>query len=166
MGNQNTTIDQTTGLPSTYLAGLDSYISYAKPLGAEMSASNDVTINHPFASIRALYGDLGANQEIHLSNDNSDFTVTKETFVNVEYPVSTTEPTKQVTKTGSFKVEKKETNIASVVICSLLMVIFIGVGIWMAIRLSKEKADATDGQGQLKQPINLTEQASDNDTDM
>lgn len=72
------------------MAGVDSYISYAKPLGAQLTASNDMTINHPFASIRALYGDLGANQEIHLSNDIADFTVTKEKFVNNEYPVSTT----------------------------------------------------------------------------
>lgn len=116
-----------------------------------------MSINHPFASIRALYGDLGSTSQVPISTDTSDFTVEKEKFVAVEYPVSTTEPTVNITKnvttyepiyvTNTTTVHhdpEKEANVAACVILSLLIVVFVVVGIWMAIRMSQEKA-ATEG---------------------
>merc|ERR1740133_276953 len=51
---------------------------------------------HPFASLKALYQNLGANQQIQLSTEQQEYKVNNTDFINVQYPVNTVTPTVQV----------------------------------------------------------------------
>jgi len=154
MGVQSTAIDADTGLPSTYSSGINTYISYDGLL-SPAPGSNSVAMSHPFPSLRALYEDLGSTAQIQLNNDVADFTVTPEKFVALEYPVSTTEPTKNITRTyvvespkyvneTTHHPDKKEANVGACVILSLLLVACIVIAIVMLIKMMNEK-DKTAG---------------------
>jgi predicted choloylglycine hydrolase len=60
---------------------------------------------HPFAGLKALYQNLGANQQIQLNTEVQSYAVDPEPFLNVEYPTDATNPTKQVNATYLEKVK-------------------------------------------------------------
>lgn len=54
---------------------------------------------HPFASLKALYQNLGANSIIPMSDMTNNYSVNSAAFVNTQFPVDATTPTKTVTRT-------------------------------------------------------------------
>jgi hypothetical protein len=62
-GSQKNTQDEISGLPSMYDAGLNNYLSY-DALSTEAPGTNGPQMLHPFAGLKALYLNLGANQQI------------------------------------------------------------------------------------------------------
>lgn len=59
-GSQANKQDRVSGLPSAYDASLNSYLSYDS-LSTEAPGLNGPAMLHPFASLKALYQNLGAN---------------------------------------------------------------------------------------------------------
>jgi hypothetical protein len=56
-------MDQLSGLPSTYTAANNNYLSYDS-LGIEAPGQNGPKMLHPFAGLKALYLDLDATQQV------------------------------------------------------------------------------------------------------
>lgn len=138
-GSQANTQDQLSGLPSTYEASLNNYLSYDS-LSEEAPGQNGPAMLHPFASLKALYLNLGANQQVQMSVEQQDYKVNNTDFINVQYPVDSVTPTKDVTVTyyelvqNGTRVENHysdevKVNVWVVVLFSILIIVFIVVAI-------------------------------------
>lgn len=68
IGNQQNTQDVPSGLPSAYTASASNQLSY-DALATEAPGTNGPQMLHPFVSLKTLYMDLGANQNIPLSRE-------------------------------------------------------------------------------------------------
>lgn len=67
-GSQKNTQDYNSGLASAYSASAYNQLSY-DALATEAPGSNGPQMLHPFVSLKTLYMDLGANQNIPLSRE-------------------------------------------------------------------------------------------------
>lgn len=130
-GSTNNAIDQGSGLATAYGGDSDSGLSISA-LMSPMPGTNSMRHLHPFPSLKAIYEAYGTETEVPLSSMNETFTVTPSSFINVEYPVNTTQPTidvKNGTKTETTDTKEPITwsvSLYSVImaVCVILIVIF------------------------------------------
>lgn len=114
---------------------------------------------HPFPSLKVLYQELGATQNIPLSDEQGNFAVTPKAFVDTQYPVSTTTPTKVVsvqynetvttTNTTHNYEDEREVITWVVVVYSILIVFFVLLAIGMIVKIRKDKAESDEKTGSL-----------------
>jgi hypothetical protein len=71
---------------------LTNYLSWDS-LGSEQVGRNGKKMLHPFASLKALYNDLGATQQIMVNTEEELFKVNDAAFINAHYPVTTVNST-------------------------------------------------------------------------
>jgi len=150
-GSQANTQDRASGLPSAYDADLNNYLSYDS-LSTEAPGMNGPAMLHPFASLKALYQNFGANQQIQLSTEQQEYKVNTTDFINVQYPVDATTPTVQVSVNYTEQVvngtrqidnyqDEKKVVVWVIVVFSLLIIIFIVVAICCFMKMQKDKAN-------------------------
>lgn len=121
-----TVIDQASGLPISYDTQINNYLDWS--IGLQASVNAEPKYLTPFVDLSKLRDLKAANLNVTLSKISQTFAVNSENFLNVQYPVSTTEPT--VTYTITYPGTAMEN---SVVVWALIVwivaIVLSGVGI-------------------------------------
>jgi len=95
---------------------------------------------HPFASLKVLYGSLGATNQIPLGNTTSVYTVDPITFVSTQYPISSTDPTKTYTTSNTVTTTSRDVVAWVAVVYALLLVFFIALAVGFIYTMQQAKA--------------------------
>lgn len=139
-------------MPTEYGASGDNYLSY-DALSTEAPGTNGPQMLHPFAGLKALYQNLGANQQVQLNTEVQSYAVDPTPFLNVEYPTDATTPTKSVNasylenvKNGTVTTDhysmERQITVWVLVLYIILIIVFIVVAVVLLQKIRKEGAAA------------------------
>jgi hypothetical protein len=123
VGNVENQIDESSGLSTVYGGDNTNDLNIANLMSTVPGHSEKIHL-HPFRSLRVLFDTLGDSESFELSSMTESFTVTAKNFIEVEYPLDLSEPTKSVlngTKTEEY--EEKEATAWSITIYAILMLV-------------------------------------------
>lgn len=115
---------------------------------------------HPFASLKVLYNDLGATQNIPLSDENEAFATNQTAFFDQQYPVTAVNGSDIIlanvtyvkpvnTLISSTETEESEIIVWALVLYCILIVAFSLLAIGFVHRMRQEKAAANEKTGSI-----------------
>lgn len=122
-----------SGLSTGYSASQVDALRYESIGGAGVA--------HPFASLKVLYNTLGATNEIPLGKTTSTYEVDFQIFVNTQYPISSTNPTRTVTTSEDSTYTSRDVVAWVAVVYALLLVFFIVLAVGFIYHMQQAKAN-------------------------
>lgn len=94
---------------------------------------------HPFPALKVIYGMLGATHEIHLGGTRSSYSLNETAFVDLQYPVSTANPTKSIEIKHPGTQTERVVVIWVTIVYALLLLFFIILAVGFAVTIHKSR---------------------------
>lgn len=152
IGATENDIDQMSGLAVEYKDSMNSALSWSG-LSSELHGHPSGVQGlrghlHPFPGLKVIYETLGATLEVPLNNLNETFAVEPASFIETEYPVSTTpgQETKTITVSESVTTDGTKLRVWALVLYLVLLVGFIGLLVFLIMKHVKESGEENDKQ--------------------